>query len=771
MKKWNSAFTSLAVSYISIVLVIVLLLCSVFSIYFSSHYKEELRDRNQLILENTAGTIETSVLQRVQQIYLELSLDRTSALHMFTDSSFHNNLSKVSGLQDLLQSAVASNSDIVEAVHLYAPRQQVMLSSLYGLKYNAVQGDSAVYYTDWISGMSHNPQNSLWTPARWVPEDIFSGVPGGNGNTLITYAHSYPFQSSGENSDLILAIDVKQSAISAVIQTMMPSQYEDTFIAEQSGSMIAGAEQETLKQEGGYGSSLTKALAEPAEAGSFSDKIGDTSYVISYQTLPSTGWKIFSASPASFFYEPSNVMQQLILGICLLAIVLGILLSGILAKANYSPIKQLTLKIKDFSGHASEPSTNEYRLIDSAFTRLNDKVSSLEESLQASAPLIKHNAVLNLLQGGAARGERADKLQFFGFAREYSHYCCLLVDSRKAWAQMSSTHIQLIMSGIIEQLETSRLPGSRIIAEELPDKRIAAIVCAREESSTLLEQFSQLVVAEGRKQFHTEVQLSWGCWVQEMSGLHLSYAEAQALMKYAYFLPEQAVLRDRSLLKRENSLDEIPQSLLLKFKDKLQARQLDELVTVVGQLVAAMREGQYPANYCHFILGNTVFVYSDYLKSIRYKSPDDGHLDLYNQHIGMPDILHFQSWLVDSLTVFIAETEKRNSERALSTIEAAKQYIEQHLAEDLSLDAVSSKVFISPKYLSKLFKEELGVTYTDYVTTRRMEQAKALIENNNMTVEQIASTVGYGTAAYFIKRFKEMYGCTPGNYLRTVKEG
>ncbi|MNE66448.1 HTH-type transcriptional regulator GadX [compost metagenome] len=83
---------------------------------------------------------------------------------------------------------------------------------------------------------------------------------------------------------------------------------------------------------------------------------------------------------------------------------------------------------------------------------------------------------------------------------------------------------------------------------------------------------------------------------------------------------------------------------------------------------------------------------------------------------------------------------------------------------------MSSKVFISPKYLSKLFKEELGVTYTDYITGRRMERATMLIANNDMSIEQIAVTVGYGTTAYFIKRFKEMYGCTPGNYLRTVNE-
>lgn len=594
-----------------------------------------------------------------------------------------------------------------------------------------------------------------------MPEDIYSSVPGGKHSTLITYARSYPFQSSGADSDLILAIDIKQSAISAIIENMMPLQYEDTYIIDPSGALVAG---EALEQAGSAGFG-TGGLPEAAEeAGSFSSRIGDTSYVISHQPLPSAGWTIVSAVPASFFYASSNVMQQLILGLCLLTLLLGIGLSGVLAKVNYKPVKRLTAKIRDLSGPVPEPAANDYRLIDTAFTRLSQQVSSLEESLQASAPAIKRNAVLSLLDGGLTRGETAEALQLLGITPQYSRFCCLLVRPREAWMYMSSAHIQSLVGGIIEQLEDLRLPGCRIIAEELPDRQVAAIVCAAGPAGPLQEQLSQLLSAEGGQQ-------AWGSWAAEILQLHSSFSEAQTLMKYAYFLPEQPVLNAPGLLERENSLDEIPQALLVKFKDKLHSRQLDELISTAGQLITAMREGPYPADYCHFILGNTVFVYSDYLKSVRYKPENGGYPDLYSQYIGMSSILDFQDWLTRSLTAFITETDKRNSDRAVSTIEAAKEYIAGHLSGDLSLDAVSSRVFISPKYLSRLFKEELGINYTDYVTAQRMEHARTLLESSSMTVEQIAGTVGYGTAAYFIKRFKERYGCTPGNYLRTVKEG
>lgn len=763
MKKWNSVFANLAISYISIVLVIVLLLCSIFYIYFSENYKEELRNRNRLILENTAQTIESTVLQRAQQVYLDISLNKNVNVRLFADASFQNNHSKVIDLQELLKSEVISNSDVVQAVHLYYPRQNVMLSSLYGLKMNADQDSGMAYLADWIQGMRSNKMSSLWTPTRLVPQDIYSGLPDNGSNALITYAHSYPFQASGEDSDVIIAVDVKESAISETIRNMMPSQYEGTFILNRSGSTISDADKGKLGLQGNDDAGIIK-----EEAGSYSGTIDQASHVVSFQTLPSTGWKMYSVVLSSSFYEKSILIQKLILGICLLAILIGIVLSGILARVNYSPIKRLTAKIRGLLDHAPEHVTNEYRLIDTAFVKLNDKVNSLEETLEANSSVIKHNIVQNLLSNCYTPEEWVEERPFLGFSNEYNHYCCLILDSSEAFARLGARNMQYAVYRIINQLEAASLPDSRIITEALPDKKVVVIVCANQESDGLLEQISQFVISEGKDQFRLDVQISWGCWVQEMTDIHKSYNEAQTIMKYAYFLPETSILKDRRLLDRENSPDEIPQAVLAKFKDKLHARQPHELETAVDQLVAAMQEGMYSADRCRFMLVNTVFVYSDYLKSVRYKHPDQENPDLYNQFVQQRNIRSFQKWLVNSAAAFIAYMEKRNSERAVSSIETAKQYINDHLSEDLSLEAVSAKVFLSPKYLSKLFKEEIGITYTDYVTGKRMERAKALIEKNNMTIEQIANMVGYGTGAYFIKKFKEIHGCTPGNYLRSI---
>ncbi|WP_339847633.1 AraC family transcriptional regulator [Paenibacillus sp. FSL W7-1088] len=772
MKKWSSAWAGLAISYGSIVVVIVLLICSFFYIYFSRSYNEELQNKNQLILENTTRTIEGTILQRVQQMYVDLSLDKSVDIRLFAEPSTRSGLDSVIDLQELLKSKVAGNADMIQAIHLYYPGQNIMLSSLYGLRYNADQGEGSAYYSDWLQDMRTSKQNSLWTASRQVPQDIFSSVPGGTSggsNALLTYTHSYPFQSTGETGDVYIAIDVKESAISSIIENMMPSQYKSTFIVNPMGNTISNANADTLGQPREYDASIRKTLQSGNAKGSFDDKIGNTSVVVSYQTLPLTGWTIYSAMPSSFYYEQSIMVQKLILGICMIAIVIGLALSAVLLRANYSPIKRLVSRIKDLSGPAATQITNEYRLIDNAFMQLNDKVSSLEETLLANSPAIKHNAVLNLLHGGYSREQWAEERTALGILHPYHAYSCLLLNTGVSHIGLSSENLPSVISRFIHGLESLSLPDSRLIAEELPDKKLAVILCTDIASEPLLDKLSQLLLSEARQQFQLDLQLSSGSWVQELADVHRSFSEAQALMKYAYFMPELHILKDRSILQREHNMDEIPQAMLAKFRDKLQSRQMDEVIVTVEQVVEHMQEGQYPADYCHFILSNMVFIYSDVVKNVRYKHPlQFGHPDLYHEYTNLHDVLAYRSWLVESVTTFVKETEKRNSERAVSTIELAKQYIEANLSEDLSLEAVGTKVFLSPKYLSKLFKEEMGVTYTDYVTSRRMEQAKVLMENNNMTIDRIASSVGYGTTAYFIKRFKEMYGCTPGHYVRNL---
>ena len=92
--------------------------------------------------------------------------------------------------------------------------------------------------------------------------------------------------------------------------------------------------------------------------------------------------------------------------------------------------------------------------------------------------------------------------------------------------------------------------------------------------------------------------------------------------------------------------------------------------------------------------------------------------------------------------------------------------INLHLDSALSLKTLAAQCYISPSYLSNVFKQETGQTLTDYISRRRMERAARLLLTTNARVAVVAEEVGILDVNYFTKMFKSATGQTPTAYRR-----
>lgn len=101
-------------------------------------------------------------------------------------------------------------------------------------------------------------------------------------------------------------------------------------------------------------------------------------------------------------------------------------------------------------------------------------------------------------------------------------------------------------------------------------------------------------------------------------------------------------------------------------------------------------------------------------------------------------------------------------------IHQIQQYIREHSHEDISLDMLAHRVNLSPIYISKMFKEKLGVNYIDYLTECRIDKAKKLLNDPEKSLKEITFEIGYHEPNYFSKVFKKMNGVSPKEYRKTL---
>lgn len=138
----------------------------------------------------------------------------------------------------------------------------------------------------------------------------------------------------------------------------------------------------------------------------------------------------------------------------------------------------------------------------------------------------------------------------------------------------------------------------------------------------------------------------------------------------------------------------------------------------------------------------------------------------------LDSMTHLLSVFAEHLAMKGNQIVLQNANAEPPVISKARQYIEEHHAEDISLGQVAAAVHTSTFYFCKLFKRATGINFTAFVSRVRMEKAKNLLLNPNLRVSEIAYEVGFQSLTHFNRIFKKITGQSPTQYrARLPKAG
>lgn len=124
-----------------------------------------------------------------------------------------------------------------------------------------------------------------------------------------------------------------------------------------------------------------------------------------------------------------------------------------------------------------------------------------------------------------------------------------------------------------------------------------------------------------------------------------------------------------------------------------------------------------------------------------------------------------------NIATFVATCFTESDGEHTLLAERAASYIATHFTEPITQSDVADALGITPAYLSSIFHEEKGESYTKFLTRLRMMQAALLLKSNpNMTIQSVAEQTGYASDKHFISVFKKYFGTTPNDYRQRKAE-
>ena len=260
---------------------------------------------------------------------------------------------------------------------------------------------------------------------------------------------------------------------------------------------------------------------------------------------------------------------------------------------------------------------------------------------------------------------------------------------------------------------------------------------------------------------------------QRLSALPACFEEVSRLWACRYILPRQHVLTADtvSFLTGTGSdcqLDQLDAGKVdpAILSGVMQSASAQEIPSFVDEYIRNVEEALSSKPFCQYLMLSVRFTAARFAAALGVNQREAFApltcLELVGRNVTAADL---RGYLSAILLRIVELRDQASSSQFRSLLKQAVAYIDSHFAEEsLSLNQVAREVNISANYLSAVFSQEMGATFTEYVTSKRMDRAKELLRTTDKRSGEVAAAVGYRDPHYFSFLFKKTQGCTPRDY-------
>ena len=171
----------------------------------------------------------------------------------------------------------------------------------------------------------------------------------------------------------------------------------------------------------------------------------------------------------------------------------------------------------------------------------------------------------------------------------------------------------------------------------------------------------------------------------------------------------------------------------------------------------------FPETYCYYekLQDNKYFEYISTISKCLSKIEPLYGISIYASFLQILVILNKESHILPNL--------QKDSAVSKDLIEQVSIYISTHLEENLSLNALADHFFVSPSYLSRLFKKTTSIHLSTFINEQKIQRAIYLMESDRIPFTQVAKRSGFSCISSFNRVFKTITGSTPTEYKAIIK--
>ncbi|SHE90262.1 two-component system, response regulator YesN [Caldanaerobius fijiensis DSM 17918] len=392
----------------------------------------------------------------------------------------------------------------------------------------------------------------------------------------------------------------------------------------------------------------------------------------------------------------------------------------------------------------------------------------IQKQLKESLPLLREKFLSQLLT--RPMPNLREKIKYLNLDIQENFYFVILLeidDYAKIIENYSEQDIQLTDFMVINIVDET-LENHKHAILSSGEGSFSIIMTAKSKDhikSTILEHCER-IRSNLNKFASLNITQSVGRIVSDLNDIHYSHKDALLAMEYKFYLGKNQIIFYDEVEPFEMEKIYYPIKLEEQLVMSIKKADIDSALRVLDEIWQSFTEKNLAVDIIKRWCIELIALITRSLVELG-ENPDIffKNTDPWSIIKKLETIDDTRAWIqniIEAVTEYIALKRKSKNKKI---VEKALEIIEKEYAnKNLTLNDIATKLYITPNYLSYLFKSETGENFTEYLTKIRIDKAKELLKNLEFKIYEIADAVGYADPHHFSRVFKRQEGITPAEY-------
>lgn len=494
------------------------------------------------------------------------------------------------------------------------------------------------------------------------------------------------------------------------------------------------------------------------------------------------GWSYIMLTPMSHVMKTVRKIRNTTLVLIFAYLSLSLVVSYLLSKKNYAPIKSLFLAMKKYGMEIIKQEYEDYdhndyisglKRVETDLIKIFTSNKAVTERLSDLLPIAKNNILVSLLKGTfKVKGNYTDLLDSYGLDLNQNYFTVILIGIIENNVHESLSVV--VNMAINEIRDTLCMEDSPNYCVEIENFKYAVLINTTNLKSTddIITYIAETYIDLLKTKYKMDSYACIGNTVAGIDNIQTSMEEALKASYYHVLIPDVKIIEYKKL-RKTGDIVFYKEDIEVKFKNCLLLGETDKSAKMIDNVLKKNFENlSIDPQIMQCIVSQIFMMALNISNSIGYdlyQELIEGKTELKFLEPGTPMVEIRRAFhdIVHKIGQYIKENRKDRLDILKDNI---IKIIDGNISDsNLTQVFIADRLNMSAPYLSSIFKEIFGINMSDYIGKKRSDRVAELLKSSDLNLDKIAMKVGFIDSPALIRVFKKHYGITPGEYRKTKK--